>query len=221
MTSRYLQHNIAAIDPTPGTLRIGHVEPCSLVSGPGRRAVVWVTGCRRRCPGCIKPGFLSFTVGEEIATECLLEHLLSFRDIEGVTFSGGEPFEQAAELARLARGLREAGLTVGSYTGYTLEEIREAGHSMSTLADELNFIIDGEYLRERPGPFRWFGSDNQRMIQIRPGTADPQGHEAVREVQVTVEGDKVTLVGFPDRAFERELRRRLELRGVFLDEESQ
>lgn len=89
-------------------------------------------------------------------------------DIEGITFSGGEPFEQAHSLARIARRAREVrDLGVVCFTGYTREELLSGGPpSAADLLDEVDLLIDGPFLAARPrGPF-WRGSDNQRLHHL-------------------------------------------------------
>lgn len=212
MDKTFLRDDIESAVPTPGTIRTGAVEPMSLVSGPGRRGVLWVTGCRRRCPGCIKPEYLAFSVGAERTVRDLAEYFTSIPDIQGVTFSGGEPFEQAEGLRELALRLRKSGLGVGSYSGYSIEAIRSS-RPMSALLETLDFLIDGEY-RQGDGPFQWMGSSNQRFHDLVDGTS--RLTRRCREVQVSVEDQGVTLVGFPDSEFEIELERRLLQRGVVL-----
>jgi len=208
----FLRNDIECLVPNPGTIRTGAVEPMSLVSGPGRRGVLWVTGCRRRCPGCIKPEYLAFTVGVEKTVSALAEFFTSIPDIQGVTFSGGEPFEQAEGLRELCLRLRKAGLGVGSYSGFSIEAIRSS-RLMSGLLETLDFLIDGEY-RDDDGPYQWMGSSNQRFHDLVAGTS--RLTPKCREVQVSVEERGVTLVGFPDSEFEIELERRLLARGVVL-----
>src|SRR6185369_11616162 len=73
--------------------------------GPGIRAVVWVQGCPLHCRGCLAPGWIPFIQSNLMTPTEILEKF-EIQKIDGLTFSGGEPFEQAsglAELARLAR----------------------------------------------------------------------------------------------------------------------
>ena len=46
------------------TLQVGAIQTRSHVAGPGVRSVVWVAGCHRRCPGCLKPDLFDFRAGE-------------------------------------------------------------------------------------------------------------------------------------------------------------
>src|SRR2546429_8298948 len=72
--------------------------------GPGLRSVVWVQGCRLRCPGCMTPDALSMEQARLVAPEALAEELFAdHRRITGLTLSGGEPMLQAAGLAALVR----------------------------------------------------------------------------------------------------------------------
>lgn len=74
-------------------LRVHRFLPFTRAEGPGNRACVWVQGCPIRCPGCFNPGTWPTGGGEEVAVEDLADRILDVKDIEGVTFLGGEPFE--------------------------------------------------------------------------------------------------------------------------------
>lgn len=86
---------------------MGYVD-CSEVNGPGCRAVVWVQGCARECPGCFNPDSWPFEINQLIAVDTLAKNILSNPRNTGVTFSGGEPFWQAPALAALARQVNYA-----------------------------------------------------------------------------------------------------------------
>jgi len=73
----------------------------STVNGPGTRAVVWVQGCPIRCEGCFNTDFWSFTPKIQVPVDQLAEKIGALENIDGVTFSGGEPFAQAENLAGL------------------------------------------------------------------------------------------------------------------------
>lgn len=126
---------------------MGYVDQ-SEVNGPGCRAVVWVQGCLRECPGCFNPASWSFENNQLISVEELAEKILSNPHNEGVTFSGGEPFWQAATLAELAKKLKASGLSVMSFSGFTLEELQsqKAPSGSKELLEQLDILIDGPYL---------------------------------------------------------------------------
>ncbi|HOY68491.1 MAG TPA: 4Fe-4S single cluster domain-containing protein [Candidatus Ozemobacteraceae bacterium] len=136
------------------------------VEGPGERACLWVQGCPIRCPGCFNPETWPFEAGEEAAVDDLYERVLREDSIEGMTFLGGEPFAQAAPLAELAWRLRERGLSIVTFTGYTLEALRAASNSAwNRLIDATDLLIDGPYIQAQADQSRpWIGSANQRYL---------------------------------------------------------
>src|SRR5688572_7949583 len=105
-------------------IRLGAFQPRSFVAGPGERAVVWVAGCNRRCPHCMKPELFSFDAGKLVGVEDLAARVLAVPGLTGVSFSGGEPFEQSAALGNLSRRLKAQGLTILVYSGYRLEALQ-------------------------------------------------------------------------------------------------
>src|SRR5215469_3375645 len=94
--------------------------PCSAVNGPGERAVVWFQGCDLRCRGCFNPATHHFNGERDKPAEEVGEWILGCLGIEGVTFSGGEPFQQASDLHRLCEyiRLRRPDLSIGVFSGY-------------------------------------------------------------------------------------------------------
>jgi len=90
--------------------------------------------------------------------------------LSGVTFSGGEPFQQAEAFCRLAVKLKEKNLNLLSYTGYTYEELVKMGEEdkhIVKLLTLLDSLIDGRYiLNERDLTLNFKGSRNQRFIDL-------------------------------------------------------
>jgi anaerobic ribonucleoside-triphosphate reductase activating protein len=64
--------------------------------------------------------------------------------LRGVTFSGGEPFEQVPALLELAKNIRGAGLTLMSYSGYTLEELEATLMKMAAEDPEVPVLVRGD-----------------------------------------------------------------------------
>ena len=150
-------------------LRVGSVIEDTEAEGPGRRFALWVQGCSLRCPGCCNPHLFPAD-GSAVEVALLLERLARARDpIEGISLLGGEPFEQAAALARFAQGARSMGLTVMTFTGYTREELAAPGllsqlPGTEALLAQTDLLVDGRYEARRPETLRrWAGSTNQRF----------------------------------------------------------
>ncbi|MBO9998771.1 MAG: radical SAM protein [Cyanobacteria bacterium SID2] len=156
----------------PGYLNImGYVDE-SEANGPGRRAVVWVQGCQRECPGCFNPSSWSFETNQLISIEELAEKIASNSNNEGVTFSGGEPFWQAPALAELAKTLKAKGLNVMSFSGFTLDELRapSAPPGAIDLLAQLDILVDGPYVESQAihDPNSPVSSRNQRVRVLNP-----------------------------------------------------
>ena len=127
---------------------MGYVDE-SEVNGPGRRAVVWVQGCMQDCDGCFNPSSHSFEINQLISVDALVEQILNNPRNEGVTFSGGEPFWQASTLAEVAKRLKANGLTVMSFSGFTLDYLQSdrAPAGAKELLAELDILVDGPFLQ--------------------------------------------------------------------------
>lgn len=167
-TNPYLQ----LLEIPPGYLNImGYVDE-SEVNGPGCRAVIWVQGCLRECPGCFNPASWSFEINQLMAVDALVQKILSNPRHQGVTFSGGEPFWQAPALVNLARQVKAAGLNVLSFTGFTLEQLRsdQAPAGVQDLLAELDILIDGAYVQSLAihSPDSLVASSNQRVHVFNP-----------------------------------------------------
>ncbi len=167
---------LSLLEIPPGYLNImGYVDE-SEVNGPGCRAVIWVQGCMRECPGCFNPASWSFEINQLVAVETLVEKILDNPNNDGVTFSGGEPFWQAPALANLARKLKAAGLSVMSFTGFTLEQLQTeyAPAGAQDLIEQLDILIDGPYVESLAihSPDSLVSSRNQRVHVFNPAFQD-------------------------------------------------
>ena len=75
----------------PQFLQIGMLCASTTALGPGRRFVIWLQGCKRRCYGCASPEFQPLDGGTRISVDQLLDKIVESTDIDGLTVSGGEP----------------------------------------------------------------------------------------------------------------------------------
>ncbi len=170
--------------------------------------MVWVQGCSLGCPGCFNPHTHSKGGGRTIAIEVLAQRILARSDIEGVTFSGGEPFEQAAPLHALARLLRPAGLSILAFSGFTIEEIRSGSVAQKALLEACDVLVDGRYDPKRATPRLWRGSSNQRIHFLTPRHLDwlPRIERVERTIEFQIAPDgSVTITGFPEPRLSRSL----------------
>lgn len=149
-------------------LRMCGIEPESIVDGPGFRYVVFVQGCPHKCPGCHNPQSHSYEDGYDLGVQELYDEIRSNPYLAGVTFSGGEPFTQVKPLLALAKMLKSDGLSLMSYSGYTLEELQARGDAdTDELLGLLDILVDGRFIEEeRNLTLLYRGSENQRVIDM-------------------------------------------------------
>ena len=149
-------------------LRIAGIAPESIVDGPGFRFTVFTQGCPHRCEGCHNPNTHDFSGGEVVDTDTLWERISKDILLSGVTFSGGEPFEQAGNLLDLARRIKGAGLELAAYSGYTFDELLAAGGDKLELLKLCDVLVDGRFvLSQRSLMLRFRGSKNQRLVDVQ------------------------------------------------------
>jgi len=152
-------------------MRVAGLVQESIVDGPGLRFVVFAQGCSIRCKGCHNPDTWDFDGGTEKTLDSIIGEMLSNPLTDGLTLSGGEPFEQAADCASLAAVAHDNGLNVWTFTGKTLEELiteAKVDQDVKRLLELTDVLVDGRFiLGERTLSKKWCGSTNQRVINLR------------------------------------------------------
>lgn len=143
-------------------LRIFNIIKNTRVEGPGIRYCIWVQGCSRHCKGCQAVHTWSHSGGKLIEVKEIIADIAAQKYIEGVTFLGGEPFEQPEALGIIAENVRKAGLSVLCFTGALIEDLR-LNPINRKLLDNIDLLIDGEFVIDKVDYSRpWCGSSNQR-----------------------------------------------------------
>ncbi len=129
------------------------------VEGPKTRYCIWFQGCSKHCKGCFAKDTWDFNAGKKYEVEELLKDILNTKGIDGVTFLGGEPFEQSQALEFLCENIKKAGLSVVCFTGNKYEDIKE---KHASILSNIDLLIDGEFDESQKDFSRpWVGSKNQ------------------------------------------------------------
>lgn len=148
-------------------MRIFGIEPESIVDGPGYRAAIFAQGCPHHCPGCHNPGSHDPAGGKEMAVSEIVDCFKDNPLLEGITLTGGEPFQQPRACVALASAAHQRGLSVWAYTGYTLEELVHLDYDKILLLLSVDVLVDGPFiLSQRSLDLPWRGSRNQRVIDM-------------------------------------------------------
>lgn len=167
-------------------LRVAGVIEESIVDGPGLRFVLFLQGCRLHCSGCQNPQTWDFEAGTLVPADEVLKRIKGNPLVHGVTFSGGEPFEQAEALLPLALALKELGYHLMAFTGYTLEKLLQKPECRPFL-EILDLLVDGPYVEaEKSLDLRFRGSRNQRILNI-PASREHGWQPVLDELNEAVE----------------------------------
>ena len=181
------------------------------VLGPGRRIGIWVQGCSIHCKGCVSKDTWDFDPLRSMPVSHLIEwcRKTTRGALDGVTISGGEPFDQPEALSTLLTGLDEWRAADGidfdilCYSGYRLATLKSRHRGV---LERLDAIIPEPYVESLPLTHLWRGSANQQLFLL-----SDRGREAYRDyldapadalgkrIQVAVTGNRVWYIGIPGR----------------------
>lgn len=190
--------------------------------GPGRRLGIWFQGCSIRCPGCISMDTWAEGRGNTTVAEVANSIIPWISTADGITISGGEPFDQLDALLELTTRIRlrsQADILV--FTGYPWAIVREAIESSAATIDAL---VTGPFDIEKKQTLALRGSDNQELHFVtergraRFGSFERLADERDRSVDVMFdENGDVWFAGIPARNDFRRLQELLESHGSTLD----
>ncbi|MBG6028316.1 4Fe-4S cluster-binding domain-containing protein [Proteus columbae] len=129
--------------------------------GPGKRIGIWFQGCSLCCKGCLSPDTWERKTASTTVDAIIQQIQPWFSFADGITISGGEPFEQPEALYALLTALRQQfSGDIFIYSGYHWNEIEPQVTKMSGLIDAL---MSGRYQVENTQSLMLRGSDNQQL----------------------------------------------------------
>lgn len=171
--------------------------------GIGKRVGVWLQGCNLRCKGCISTHTWELSGNCERSITSVFDEILSYkgREPEGITISGGEPFNQAESLNKLLLLLRTAGFCdIMVFSGYSYPYLKKKWPGIIRLIDVL---IDGRFKEGKETEYHWKGSENQKMIilaknrELREKYLIYKKKRGKREIQLFTKGEDIHVIGIP------------------------
>lgn len=146
----------------------------SLANGPGLRMVLFAQACKHNCKGCFNPETHSEEGGMVFDINKIINDINKNPIISGITFSGGDPFEQADKFAYIAgeiRKLKKSQFNIWCYTGYTYEYIlenRKNRNGWTELLNDIDVLVDGKFEEDKyDRSLKYRGSSNQRIIDVK------------------------------------------------------
>jgi anaerobic ribonucleoside-triphosphate reductase activating protein len=186
--------------------------------GYGARIGIWVQGCSIHCRGCIVPE--TWVAGSEhrVRVEDLLDaiaHWLPRSD--GITISGGEPFDQPEALHEIVAALRSR--TSGDilvYSGYPQARLRR--HYEGTL-QLIDAVVAGPFRAGEPDARPFIGSANQELMLL--SNLGRQRYDSLtsyhRGINVDVRDGEILFAGVPERGHLRSIVEQLRALGVYAE----
>jgi len=135
--------------------------------GPGKRLAIWVQGCSRLCLGCISPDLWNSEKGSEVDVLSLASSILeNAEQFDGITITGGEPFEQYEALISFSSFIKlKSDLEILVFSGYVLDELIEK-HPDRLFTKCMDYLIDGPFVQELQEDKNLRGSTNQKMYRF-------------------------------------------------------
>jgi anaerobic ribonucleoside-triphosphate reductase activating protein len=180
--------------PKESLINIWTVQQKNYVNGAGCRFVIWVQGCHLACEGCWNEHTWDFDKKNLISVDKLFAQIASIQNLDGVTFSGGEPFVQAKSLTQLAARIKnELNLTLQIFTGFELEELTKP--YQKTLLSLADVVVAGRFDSSKP-------NNNQKVYQL----AEEKWTFNNTDVEIEIDNDgTIILTGYPANALIKEI----------------
>ena len=148
-----------------------YTYPETIVDGDGIRFSIYLSGCRHHCRGCHNPESWNPASGHPLTREKIEEFIEAINSnplLDGITFSGGDPFYSPEDFLPLIKEFSErTGQNIWCYTGYTFEALLR-NPRQAKLLEYIDVLVDGKFqkdLRDEELYFR--GSSNQRLIDVQ------------------------------------------------------
>jgi len=199
------------------------------VLGPGRRIGIWVQGCKIACPGCVSQDTWDASVNRKMSVSELMTWCRAVAEpkLDGITISGGEPFDQPAALSALLDALiawrteLNSELDILCYSGYPFATLR---HKHGAILAKLDALIPEPYADKQPASLLWRGSDNQTLELLteraRNKYAAYASSQAKPSLQVMLDGQQVWYIGIPQRGDMQKLEAQCLAQGILFRQQS-
>lgn len=174
-----------------------HGYSISRVNGPGKRFTLWTQGCFKKCKNCFNPETWNYSPNIILSPYQIFELIENNEDLDGITITGGDPFEQEDELLSLLFLLSGENYKKGVivFSGYKKEQIEQHPIRKKCL-EYLDVLIDGLYVDELNIGVDLRGSSNQQF-HFFSNKIKEEELKFDHEIEISSVDDKMIITGFP------------------------
>nr|WP_321497700.1 4Fe-4S single cluster domain-containing protein [uncultured Methanolobus sp.] len=183
-------------------LNVSDVLCGSYTNGPGKRVVIWVQGCTIGCKGCFnkekQPHIAKYLVdpvkfANDIASICYKTNC------EGVTLTGGEPFQQVKALYMFTSVIKEKGLNVACFSGYSAAKLlNTTDKNIHDLLSNMDVLIAGPFNINNEYPNRTWYDDPDKEVVFLTEAYDASVLFHDENVEYIIENEHLHITGFVD-----------------------
>ena len=181
------------------------------VLGPGRRVGLWLQGCTIHCRGCVSQDTWPRDPAKTIVVADLVAwcRKVAGNTLDGVTISGGEPFEQPEGLRALLTALvtwrraERLDFDLLCYSGFPQRVLERRHPAILALLDA---IVPEPYVDALPQAHVWRGSANQPLVPLTErgrgryaAYLDASADGGGKRMQAAIDGGRVWMIGIPGR----------------------
>jgi anaerobic ribonucleoside-triphosphate reductase activating protein len=185
--------------------------------GDGKRIGIWVQGCNLGCKGCVNQTLWNRKGGKNISVIDVFNWVALLQsDFDGITISGGEPFQQYEQLIAFLYLIKaKTNLTVHCFSGYYLNELQELFPD-GLFLKYIDVLVDGRYITEQHENTNIKGSTNQSVYRIIDEVPMMQNKiKGSNKWSVNVsEDNQIYMAGIPGKNELRDLCRELSVVGI-------
>ena len=131
---------------------VAYIKLLTNIEGPFNRCCIWFQGCNINCKGCGNNELQALIPNHIISEDELLTIVSTAKvkyDIEGVTFTGGEPSLQVG-LKHLCEKIHSMELGIIMFSGKTIDQLDKE------LVNSIDLLLDGPFIESQ--------FDNERLL---------------------------------------------------------
>lgn len=185
--------------------------------GEGKRIGIWVQGCSLGCKGCVNNTLWSNIGGKSIAIVDLFNWVALFQnDFDGITISGGEPFQQYEQLITFLHLIKsKTDLNVVCFSGYYFKELVELFPD-KIFMKYIDILIDGRYIEEQHDDTNLKGSINQTIYKFVNGEPIIEnGNKFSKKWSIKIDcNNQIYMAGIPKKYELERISHELEILGI-------